>query len=208
MNRLRIAVHVVVMTALVGIGVSTLRVPSPAFEPAPKPYRPADYTVSMERGVCFGGCPDFTITVQGDGQAVLEGIGHRKDDPERTLVSWRLARRIDPATHLRLIATAEEGGFRRLDDHYSLEVTDLADTTIALRSPHGAVSTLVYGVPCESEARKMSAKERREWRFDRPVPDVFCQMEALLDAVACDVYVRAEPRDNEIEVWFPPHCPG
>lgn len=204
---LRIALYAVGLAALAGIGVGTLRLPSPGLNPAPKPYRPSDYTLSLERGVCFGPCPIFTLTVQGDGQAVLEGHGYRRDDPAHLLVPWRMARPIDPANHLRLIATAEEGDFRQLDHDYSLMMTDLPTTTIALRSPHGAATTRVYGVPCESQARKMSAGERKEWGIDRPVPDVFCKMENLLDAVACDVFQKAQSRDNTILVQFPPRCP-
>lgn len=48
-----------------------------AFSLAPFPYSGSgeyeDVTITLERTVCFGACPDYTVTIHGDGTVVYEG---------------------------------------------------------------------------------------------------------------------------------------
>jgi hypothetical protein len=95
-------------------------------------------SIALTRGVCFGFCPDYTVTITGDGQVQYEGrrfvnvVGRRTATIPREAVA-RLVRRFD------------EIGFHRLRDAYRAEVTDLPTYSVSI-TREGRTKTVVdYG---------------------------------------------------------------
>lgn len=96
--------------------------------------------ITLTRGVCYGFCPDYTVTITGDGQVRYEGrrfvnvIGARTATIPREDVA-------------RLLARFDEIGFDQLRDSYRANVTDLPTYTVAL-TRNGRTKTVVdYGGP-------------------------------------------------------------
>lgn len=81
--------------------------------------------ISLSRGVCFGFCPDYTVTITGDGEVTYVGrrfvnvVGERRATIPRADVE-RLLRRFD------------EIGFDGLRDVYRAQVTDLPTYSISI----------------------------------------------------------------------------
>lgn len=169
----------------------------------------AGYNIAFERTACLGTCPDFGLLIDGEGNTRLTMTAFQEDPPEpyerKTLL---YGSKLSPERHSALIAAIEEGGFRRLDLDYSVMVTDSSSTTIAIDTPRGHWSTDVYAVPCEKEGSTWSASDRKEWGVGKFVPDIFCELAARLDAVACDTYLHGTPLgpNHDLKPFRPPHC--
>ena len=94
--------------------------------------------IRLTRGVCFGFCPDYTVTINGDGQVRYEGRRFVNAVGERTAT-------IPREDVARLVARFDEIGFDRLRDAYRAQVTDLPTYTVAL-TRNGRTKTVVdYG---------------------------------------------------------------
>jgi Domain of unknown function (DUF6438) len=126
-----------VRRALVAIGAFTLVACAPVETPAETPQM-NDVEITLTRGVCYGFCPDYTVTVSGDGQVRYEGrrfvdaVGARTATVPREDVE-RLVRRFD------------EIGFDNLRDAYRSQVTDLPTYSVAI-TRNGRTKTVVdYG---------------------------------------------------------------
>lgn len=75
-------------------------------------------TVSMTRTPCFGLCPSYTVTINGDGKVAFEGRDHTAvKGPAEGVIS---------AKNLRALAAAiEKASFFELKDEYSeMRITD------------------------------------------------------------------------------------
>lgn len=65
-------------------------------EQPPATYHLDDVSVSLERTVCFGFCPEYTVTIHGDGRVVYEGrrnvrvVGREEDQIDREKVELLL----------------------------------------------------------------------------------------------------------------------
>lgn len=94
--------------------------------------------IRLVRGVCFGFCPDYTVTISGDGQVRYEGRRFVNAVGARTAT-------IPGADVARLVQRFDEIGFDQLRDSYRAEVTDLPTYTVAL-TRNGRTKTVVdYG---------------------------------------------------------------
>jgi hypothetical protein len=106
--------------------------------PAPNPENAGPVEISMTRTPCFGFCPDYTVTISGDGGVLYEGrrfvnvVGERRAQ-------------ISPAQVQALLARFDAIGFEQLQNEYRAEVTDLPSTTIQLIRNGRSKSVLDYG---------------------------------------------------------------
>jgi hypothetical protein len=97
-----------------------------------------DVEIRLSRGVCFGFCPDYTVTIRGDGGVSYEGrrfvnvVGQRTATIPREDVA-RLVRRFD------------EIGFDQLRDSYRAQVTDLPTYVVSITRDGRTKSVVDYG---------------------------------------------------------------
>jgi hypothetical protein len=104
----------------------------------PSPQPPGDVSITLTRSVCFGFCPDYTVTITGDGQVHYEGrrfvnvVGRRTATIPREAVAG-LVRRFDQI------------GFHRLRDAYRAEVTDLPTYSVSIAREGRSKTVVDYG---------------------------------------------------------------
>jgi hypothetical protein len=94
--------------------------------------------ITLERTVCFGFCPAYTVSIGNDGTVVYRG--------ERFVnVEGEQRAQIAPADVERLIARFDEIGFDNLRDEYRAQVTDLPTYTITLTRNGRTKRVVDYG---------------------------------------------------------------
>lgn len=94
--------------------------------------------ITLTRGVCFGFCPDYTVTISGDGQVTY--VGRRFVN-----VVGEQHATIPVADVTRLLQRFDEIGFERLQNEYRAHVTDLPTHTIVLERNGHRKAVLDYG---------------------------------------------------------------
>ncbi len=125
-----------------GLGAFVLAACAPVETPAETPHvttlATSTVEIRLERGVCYGFCPAYSVTISGDGQVHYEGrsfvnvVGERSASISREDVA-------------RLVAHFDEIGFDRLSDEYRANVTDLPTYRVSI-TRNGRTKTLVdYG---------------------------------------------------------------
>jgi hypothetical protein len=171
------------------------------------PYNPSDYTIRIKTTPCFGECPVYDMTIDGQGAIVLKTDGAIRstlntDKPE--FVTVTTSYHINKNHHLALIETLEKGGFPQLKPDYTYPVTDLPSTTISVTSARGSWYSYVYAVQCAHDAKKSPFP----WHDGKSVPDVFCNMEDKLHEIACDTYQNGMRENNNyfLDPFFPQSC--
>jgi Domain of unknown function (DUF6438) len=122
-----------------------------------------DFKVTLERGVCFGACPAYSVTISGDGKVVYEGISFVDivGAQQATIQADKVAVLLD---------RIESVDFFALDDEYLASATDLPSKTISLTMNGLTKQVLHYGGDCDAD-------------FD-PAPPEICEIENLIDEVA------------------------
>lgn len=89
-------------------------------------YDPAALRIELDRGACFGSCPDYRITIFGTGEVVYEGRSS-------VLVPGRHGARIDPSAVAALARRFSEAGFFGLRDEYVAgNISDQSEYTLSL----------------------------------------------------------------------------
>ncbi len=89
----------------------------------PAPQEPA--SISLTRSVCFGFCPDYTVTIESDGDVIYVGrnfvgvTGEQRDH-------------ISPEAARALFDMAHAADFYALRDVYRANITDLPTFTVTL----------------------------------------------------------------------------
>jgi len=81
--------------------------------------------IRLERTVCFGTCPEYTVTITGDGTVVYQGRQFVRVSGSHT---WR----IDPAAVRALALEMQQAGFFEMKDEYVATITDLPTTYTTL----------------------------------------------------------------------------
>ena len=81
--------------------------------------------ITLQRTVCYGFCPAYTVTITGDGE--VRYVGERFVN-----VVGPASATIPREDVQRLLARFDEIGFDRLRDRYRGQMTDLPTTTITL----------------------------------------------------------------------------
>lgn len=94
--------------------------------------------ITLQRTVCFGFCPAYTVSISGDGAVVYNG--------ERFVnVTGEQRAQIPAADVQRLIARFDKIGFDRLRDEYRANVTDLPTYTVTLTRNGRTKRVVDYG---------------------------------------------------------------
>jgi hypothetical protein len=93
--------------------------------PEPTDDELSDLTVVLERSVCFGSCPDYSVMVQSDGRVVFEGRHFTK-------VKGKATANIDRAKLVEIANEIKKADFFSLDPFYSENVTDHPTYTLTV----------------------------------------------------------------------------
>lgn len=94
--------------------------------------------ITLERGVCFGACPDYTVTIHGDGRVVFEGRRFvAKTGRHEATISRDAVRS--------LLAKFRRADFFTLRDDYHAQVTDLPSYRVTLAYDGRRKSVSDYG---------------------------------------------------------------
>lgn len=121
---------------LLSLGALLLTACAPVDAPAEQTM--SNVEIRMVRGVCFGFCPDYTVTINGEGQVRYEGRRFVNAVGERTAS-------IPSEDVARLLQRFDDIGFDQLRDSYRAQVTDLPTYTVTL-TRNGRTKTVVdYG---------------------------------------------------------------
>jgi hypothetical protein len=104
------------------------------------PSEPVEIT--LQRTVCFGTCPDYSVTLKGDGTVLYTGRQFVKTPGEHT---WK----IEPAAVRALAREMEAAGFFELQDAYTAMMTDnpTTFTTLTIGTRTKKVKDYVAGPP-------------------------------------------------------------
>lgn len=105
-------------------------------EAGPVATEPA--TITLTRGVCFGFCPDYTVTIESDGRVSYEGRRF-------VAVAGRQEARVAPGEVQHLLARFDAIGFMDLRDAYRARVSDLPTYTVTLTRGGVRKQVLDYG---------------------------------------------------------------
>ncbi len=134
------------------VGVTYRKRPIPADTAVPFPAgNPADTLITLERGACFGSCPDYRVTVRGDGLVEFDtGDDHFKGtaaqvhldyNGHNVLLPGRHTAHIDPAAAAGLIERFRAAHFFGLRKEYFYNATDNPTQVLTVRI--GAASKTV-----------------------------------------------------------------
>ena len=107
-----------------------------AAEPTPENAGPVE--IVLDRTPCFGFCPDYTVSISGDGGVLFEGRRFVN-------VTGEQRAQISPAEVQALLARFDAIGFDGLQNEYRGQMTDLPTTTITLTRNGRTKSVLDYG---------------------------------------------------------------
>jgi hypothetical protein len=115
---------------------------------------PADTSITLERGACYGSCPDYRVTVHGNGlvefdtgeehfkgtaaQVHLEYNGHN------VLLPGRHAARVDPTVIANLMDRFRAAHFFGLRNEYSYGATDASTQKLTVRVGNASKSVTDY----------------------------------------------------------------
>lgn len=116
-------------------GAVALTACAPVEAPAETPATMRNVEIRLTRGVCFGFCPDYTVTINGEGQVRYEGRRFVNVVGERTAT-------IPREEVARLVARFDEIGFNNLRDSYRAQVSDLPTYTVSF-TRNGQTKTVV-----------------------------------------------------------------
>lgn len=106
--------------------------------------------ISMKRTVCFGSCPDYELTIYGNGTVIYEGHNFVAITGKRSAIV--------PSEDVReLVSDFYDINYFSLRDEYTAQVTDLPTTTTSIRID-GRFKQIIdyYGAP--EELRQLEDK--------------------------------------------------
>ena len=115
--------------------------------------------ISLERGMCFGTCPVYTVSLFGNGTVLWSGEMYVETTGNDT-------REINPADVYALFQSLQDGGFFELNESYTAyEITDMPFVVLTVRN-----ETL--------------SKEVHHYHGDMSAPENLSLMEDTVDLVA------------------------
>lgn len=125
---------------ILGLGAFVLAACAPVDTPAEVPPLSSNVEIRLARGVCFGFCPDYTVTINGNGEVRYEG----RRFVNITGMQTATIPREDVA---RLVARFDEIGFDHLRDAYRAQVTDLPTYEVSITRNGRTKAVVDYGGP-------------------------------------------------------------
>ena len=105
---------------------------------APTPTPSDDVRITLTRGVCFGFCPDYTVSITGAGEVTYNGRAF-------VAVTGEQRAQVSRSEVAALLARFDATGFESLRDEYRANVTDLPTYTLTLERNGRRKSVLDYG---------------------------------------------------------------
>ena len=125
------------------IGIAFLISISVFFDARPSSEAVENAVITIERTVCFGSCPDYALTIYGNGTVNYEGRNF-------VAVTGKRTAGISPGNVRELVNTFCDIHYFSLRDKYMDQVTDLPTTTTSI-SVDGRFKKIVdyYGPPEE-----------------------------------------------------------
>jgi hypothetical protein len=150
---------------------------TPVADATPTPADPAalqHVRISLERTVCFGRCPVYTLSISGDGTVVYTGGGYVQTRGRQEI-------KISQAQVQELLAFFEKVGYFALNpDYTTYEITDLPYVTTSL-----TLGDQDYSI--------------RHYLGDRSAPDKLTLLEGKIDEVVnTDQWIEQGPDDPSI----------
>ncbi|NII11955.1 hypothetical protein HBF24_14885 [Oleiagrimonas sp. C23AA] len=143
--------------------------PMGAASAATPPTRSPDMVLRIERGPCFGACPEYSVTVLGDGSVTF--IGHRH------VASMGVHKRqMAPADYARLVKAVDGMDIYALDENYAVKATDQPTSYITVIGPKGAKRIRHYGAGCGPEGGAAPGPDN--------APPALCRFERLLESLS------------------------
>jgi membrane dipeptidase len=124
-------------------GPSVATLPVPPAQPAPQgPASVEPIEITLQRTPCFGTCPEYTVTLSGDGTVAYSGRQFVRTPGNHT---WK----IDPGAVRALAREMEAAGFFEMNDEYVSRVTDNPTTYTSLKIGNRAkkIKDYVAGPP-------------------------------------------------------------
>lgn len=125
---------------LLGAAAFMLAACAAAETPAETPSMSHTVEITLQRGVCFGSCPAYTVTINGEGEVRYEGRNFVDAVGERTAT-------IPREDVARLVARFDEIGFDQLNDAYRANVTDLPTYRVSITRDGRTKTVVDYGGP-------------------------------------------------------------
>ncbi len=123
-------------------------------------------TVTLDRGPCFGACPDYSVTIEGDGTVTYEG---RNFVPTQGTVTTSVT--VEEVRQL--VAAFDDADFFTLDDDFTVNATDLPTVITTLSIGGRTKSVRHYGVGCDVDDVTLDT-----------APEELCRLEMLIDEIA------------------------
>ncbi|HEX8598376.1 MAG TPA: DUF6438 domain-containing protein [Chloroflexia bacterium] len=112
--------------------------PDEFISPTASPAELENFNVTLDRTMCFGACPDYTVTVNGKGEVTFEGRHY-------TRVTGKVTATIDQAKVAEIVRELHRADFFSLDSDYSIEVTDLPTITLTVQMGGRSKTVREYG---------------------------------------------------------------
>jgi hypothetical protein len=123
-------------------------------------------TISLDRGPCFGFCPDYNVTIRGDGTVVFDGRNFVQT--RKTVTASVPVEEVE-----RLVAAFDDADFFGLEEEYAVGATDLPTIITSISIGGRTKRILHYGVGCGTDDPSLDN-----------APEELCQIEELIDEVA------------------------
>ena len=98
-------------------------------------YEPSSVRITLERTGCFGSCPAYTVSIDGDGSVLFDGRAYVAETGRRRSA-------VDPAAVRGLYEQFRSANFMSLDDSYVTDITDNPTYTLTIESA-GARKTVI-----------------------------------------------------------------
>lgn len=111
--------------------------------PIPPPASIANAEITLDRTACFGSCPDYSLTIYGNGTVIYEGRNF-------VAVTGKQSATIPEQDVRNLVGYFYDINYFSLRDEYTAQVTDLPTTTTSIKID-GRFKQVIdyYGAPEE-----------------------------------------------------------
>ena len=101
-------------------------------------YEPSSVRITLERTGCFGSCPAYTVSIDGDGSLLFDGRAYVAEAGKRRGT-------VDPAAVRALYEQFRAANFMSLDDSYVTDITDNPTYTLTLETAGMRKTVIDYG---------------------------------------------------------------
>lgn len=129
-----------------------------------------DVRIELEREECFGRCPSYVVTIEGNGRVTFIGRSHVNEVGTRQT-------QVSESTVRGLLRAFEDAHFLDLADSYRQRVTDLSTTSITLRLDNQSKRVVHYAM---RERFDPQGREVQDW----PVHEALFALADTIDAAA------------------------